>query len=56
MTSVGGIAEELLGRRIHRLDRPVLVDRQDRIDGRVQNGAGPSFAVLQFADRRRSGR
>ena len=46
----GRVAEEPLGRRVHRLDLAVRVDGEDRVDGRVEDGAGAGLAVFQFLD------
>ena len=45
------VAKEPFRRRVHRLHLSKLVDREDRIDGRVQNGACSRLAVLEFPDR-----
>ena len=46
-----GIAKQLFAGRVHRLDQATLVDRDDRIDSRCQNGSRSRFAVLKLADR-----
>ena len=48
----GHIAEQPLGSGIEGIDRSFLVDRDDRIDGRIENGPRSRFALAQgFIDR-----
>ena len=47
MTSAAGVAKELLSRRVERLDRAALVDRDDPIDGGLNDGAESDLTLLQ---------
>ena len=52
----GRVAEQPLGRRVHRLDVAVRLDGENGIDGRIENGTRSRLAVFQRAGSLAAGR
>jgi hypothetical protein len=44
---VGGIAEDALRGGVDRLDDPALVDRDDAVDRRIENGIQPRLPIVE---------